>query len=112
MEGLLKPDTKEEVTAQVEVRNIFKISKLGTIAGCFVQSGTVKRSSSVNVIRNDIVIWTGKIASLRRFKDDVKEVSSGFECGMSLEGFDDIQEGDTFEIFEIIEIARKLSDSA
>lgn len=108
MEGLLKPDTKEEVIALVEVRDVFRISKTGVIAGCFVHSGTVKRGSSVNVIRNEIVLYTGKIASLRRFKDDVKEVSAGFECGISIDGFEDIKEGDQFEVFEIIEIARKL----
>jgi translation initiation factor IF-2 len=108
MEGLLKPDTKEEVTADVEVREVFKISKLGVIAGCYVRSGTVKRSASINVIRNDTVIHTGKIASLRRFKDDVKEVAANFECGISLEGFNDIKVGDEFEVFEIVEVIRKL----
>jgi translation initiation factor IF-2 len=108
MEGLLKPDTKEEIIADVEVREVFKISKTGVIAGCYVRGGTVKRAASVNVIRGDTVIHTGKIASLRRFKDDVKEVSAGFECGMSIDGFDDIKTGDEFEIFEIVEVARKL----
>ncbi|MDR2802829.1 MAG: translation initiation factor IF-2 [Treponema sp.] len=108
MEGLLKPDTKEEIIADVEVREVFKISKTGVIAGCYVRSGTVKRGASVNVIRSDTVIYTGKIASLRRFKDDVKEVATGFECGMGIEGFDDIKSGDEFEVFEIVEVARKL----
>jgi translation initiation factor IF-2 len=108
MEGMLKPDMKEEVVADVEVREVFKISKTGVIAGCYVRSGAVKRSASVNVIRNDTVIHSGKIASLRRFKDDVKEVAAGFECGMSIEGFADIKTGDEFEVFEIVEIARKL----
>ena len=110
MEGLLKPDTKEEVIASVEVRDVFKISKVGTIAGCVVQSGAVKRGANVNVIREDIVLFTGKIISLRRFKDDVKEVSAGYECGIGIENFDDIRQGDQFEVFEIVEIARKLSD--
>jgi translation initiation factor IF-2 len=109
LEGMLKPDTKEEVIASVEVRNTFKVPKAGTIAGCYVLTGTVKRSASVNVIREDIVIHTGKIASLKRFKDDVREVAAGYECGMGLEGFDDIQVGDQFEVFEIIEVARKLT---
>ncbi|MDR0539753.1 MAG: translation initiation factor IF-2, partial [Spirochaetaceae bacterium] len=109
MEGLLKPDTKEEVIANVEVRQVFKISKSGVVAGCYVQSGTVKRSASVNVIRNDTVIYTGKIAGLRRFKDDVREVSSGYECGISIDGFEDVRESDELEVFEIIEIARKLN---
>ncbi|GMO46367.1 MAG: hypothetical protein Ta2B_27880 [Termitinemataceae bacterium] len=109
MEGMLKPDTKEQVVANIEVRKVFKISKSGVIAGCYVQNGIVKRNESVNVIRGDTVIFTGKIASLRREKDDVKEVTAGFECGMSIEGFEDIKEGDEFEIFDIVEVARKLS---
>jgi translation initiation factor IF-2 len=109
MEGMLKPDTKEEVTGTVEVRNVFKMSRAGTSAGCYVLSGTIKRSASVNVLRDNIVIHSGKIASLRRFKDDVKEVAAGFECGMGIDGFDDIKEGDQFEVFEIIEVARHLS---
>jgi translation initiation factor IF-2 len=109
MEGMLKPDTKEEVIASVEVRNTFKVPKAGTIAGCYVQSGTVKRSASVNVIRDGIVVHTGKIASLRRFKDDVREVAAGYECGIGLEGFDDIRVGDQAEVFEMVEVARKLT---
>jgi translation initiation factor IF-2 len=109
MEGMLKPDTREEVIATVEVRNTFKVPKAGTIAGCYVQTGTVKRSASVNVIRAEIVIHSGKIASLRRFKDDAREVAAGYECGIGLEGFDDIQIGDQFEVIEMIEVARKLS---
>ncbi|MDR2596582.1 MAG: translation initiation factor IF-2 [Treponema sp.] len=111
MEGMLKPDTKEEVVGQVEVRNTFKVPKVGTIAGCYVQSGTVKRSCTVNVIRDQVVIHSGKIASLKRFKDDAREVSAGYECGIGLEGFDDIKTGDIFEVIEIIQIARKLSAS-
>jgi translation initiation factor IF-2 len=111
MEGMLKPDTKEEVIASVEVRNTFKVPKAGTIAGCYVLSGTVKRSASVNLVRDGIVIHTGRIASLRRFKDDVREVAAGFECGIGLEGFDDIQVNDQAEVFEIVEVARKLSQS-
>lgn len=109
MEGLLKPDTKEEVIGDIEVRKVYRISKIGVIAGSYVQSGTVKRGSGVSVIRDDIVVFTGKIGSLRRVKDDVKEVSAGFECGIGIEDFDDIKEGDRLEIFEIVEIARKLS---
>ena len=111
MEGMLKPDTKEEVAATVEVRETFKVPKIGTIAGCYVQSGTVRRSGVVNVIRDQIVIHSGKIASLKRFKDDVREVAAGYECGIGLEGYDNIQAGDQFEIIEIIEVARKLSAS-
>ncbi len=111
MEGMLKPDTKEETIGTVEIRETFKVPKIGTIAGCYVLTGTVKRSSSVNVIREGIVIHTGKISSLKRFKDDAKEVAAGYECGIGLEGFDNVQVGDQLEVFEIIEIARKLSDS-
>jgi translation initiation factor IF-2 len=111
MEGMLKPDTKEEVIASVEVRNTFKVPKVGTIAGCFVQSGMVKRSANVNVIRDGIVSHSGKIASLRRFQDDAREVAAGYECGIGLEGFDNIQIGDQFEVIEIIEVARKLSQN-
>ncbi|MDR0451806.1 MAG: translation initiation factor IF-2 [Treponema sp.] len=109
MEGMLKPDTREEVIATVEVRNTFKVPKAGTIAGCYVLTGTVKRSASVNVIREDIVIYTGRIASLRRFKDDAREVAAGYECGLGIDGFDGIQVGDQLEVFEIVEVARKLA---
>jgi translation initiation factor IF-2 len=109
MEGMLKPDTKEEVIASVEVRNTFKVPKAGTIAGCYVLTGTVKRAASANIIRDGIVIHTGKLGSLRRFKDDVKEVAAGFECGIGFENFDDIQVNDQLEIFEMVEVARKLS---
>jgi translation initiation factor IF-2 len=109
LEGMLKPDTKEEVIASVEVRETFKVPKIGTIAGCYVLSGTVKRSASVNLLRDQIVIHTGKIASLKRFKDDAREVAAGYECGIGLEGFDDVQVGDQFEVFEIVEVARKLN---
>jgi translation initiation factor IF-2 len=109
MEGMLKPDTKESIIAGMEVRNTFRVPKAGIIAGCYVLTGTVKRSASVNVIRDAIVVHTGKISSLRRFKDDVKEVAAGFECGLGVENFDAIQVGDQLEIFEIVEVARKLS---
>jgi translation initiation factor IF-2 len=111
MEGMLKPETREEIIATVEVRDTFKTPKFGVVAGCYVLTGNVKRSASVHVIRDDIEIHTGKIGSLKRFKDDVKEVAAGFECGIGLEGFDDVKIGDQFEVFEMIEIARKLSAS-
>ena len=109
MEGMLKPDTREEVTATVEVRETFKTPKFGTIAGCYVLTGTVRRSAGIHVIRDHIVIHTGKLSSLRRFKDDVREVAAGFECGIGIDGFDDITVGDQLEIFEIIQVARHLS---
>jgi translation initiation factor IF-2 len=111
MEGMLAPDTREEVIATVEVRDTFKTPKFGTIAGCYVLTGTVKRNANVHVIRDSIEIHSGKLGSLRRFKDDVREVAHGFECGIGIEGFDDIKEGDQLEIFEIIEVARKLSST-
>jgi len=109
LEGMLKPDTKEEVIATMEVRETFKVPKAGVIAGCYVLTGTVKRSASVNVIRDGIVLHTGKISSLKRFKDDAREVAAGFECGLGIEDFDNIQTGDQFEIFEIVQVARKLT---
>ncbi len=112
MEGLLKPDIKEEVIGMVEVRETFKVPKAGTIAGAYVLQGEIKRTSSVNIIRDGIVIYTGKVSSLRRFKDDVKEVSAGYECGIGIDSWHDIQIGDQFEVFEYVEVARKLSDSA
>ena len=112
MEGMLKPDVKEEVTGMVEVRDTFRVPKVGTIAGAYVLQGIVKRTSSVNVIREGIVVYTGKISSLKRFKDDVKEVTAGYECGIGIDSWHDIQVGDQFEVFEFVEVARKLSDSA
>jgi translation initiation factor IF-2 len=110
MEGMLKPDTKENITATVEVRDTFKTPKAGTIAGCYVLTGNVKRSASAHVIRDNIEVYTGKISSLWRFKDDVKEVASGYECGIGINGFDDIKIGDQLEVFEMIEVARHLGD--
>ena len=109
MEGMLKPDTKEETIGTIEVRDTFKVPKIGTIAGCYVLTGNVKRSCTVNLIRDQIVIHSGKIASLKRFKDDAREVAAGYECGIGLEGFDDIKVGDMLEVIEIVEVARKLS---
>ena len=110
MEGMLSPDTKEEVIGSVEVRNTFKVPKIGVIAGCYVTDGVVRRNSMVNLIRDGIVKFTGKISSLKRFKDDAKEVAVNFECGIGLENWQDIQVGDHFEIFEYIEVARKLGE--
>lgn len=111
MEGMLQPDTKEEVTGTVEVRDTFKVPKIGVIAGGYVTDGVIKRSSRVNLIRDGIVKFTGKIASLRRFKEDAKEVKEGFECGIGLENWQDIQVGDTLEAFEFVEVARHLGDT-
>ncbi|MCR5436498.1 MAG: translation initiation factor IF-2 [Treponema sp.] len=108
MEGMLQPDTKEEVIGMVEVRNTFKVPKIGIIAGCSVSEGVVRRNASVHLVREGIVIFTGKISSLKRFKDDVKEVGTGYECGIGLENWQDIKVDDKLEIFEIIEVAKKL----
>ena len=111
MEGMLKPDVKEEVIGTVEVRDTFKVPKVGTIAGAYILDGMVKRTSTVNVIRDGIVVHNGKIASLKRFKDDAKEVSTGYECGIGLENFNDVRVGDQFEVIEFVEVARKLGES-
>ncbi|HDR9082620.1 TPA: translation initiation factor IF-2 [Burkholderia vietnamiensis] len=108
MSGMLAPEKREVVTGMVEVRQVFKVPKIGTVAGCMVTDGIVKRSSSVRVLRNNVVIFTGELESLKRFKDDVKEVKQGFECGMSVKNFNDIVEGDQFEVFEVTEVARTL----
>jgi translation initiation factor IF-2 len=108
MEGLLKPELREELIGTVEVRNTFKIPKIGTIAGCQVMTGKVRRSSDVRLIRDAVEIFKGKISSLKRFKDDAREVEEGFECGIGLEGFHDIKVGDTLEAYETRELAKKL----
>ncbi|MGG1943938.1 translation initiation factor IF-2 [Trinickia sp. NRRL B-1857] len=108
MSGMLSPEKREVVTGMVEVRQVFKVPKIGAVAGCMVTDGFVKRSSSVRVLRNNVVIFTGELDSLKRFKDDVKEVKQGFECGMSIKNFNDIVEGDQFEVFEVTEVARTL----
>ncbi len=108
LSGMLAPERKESVIGLVEVRQVFKISKIGTVAGCFVQEGMVKRNAQVRVLRDSVVIHTGELEALKRFKDDVREVKSGFECGISLKSFQDLKEGDQFEVFEILEVARTL----
>ncbi len=111
MEGMLSPDTKEQVIGTVEIQNTFKVPKIGTIAGCYVSDGVIKRNCGVRLIREGIVLYTGKVSSLKRFKDDAKEVAKGFECGVGLENWQDIRVGDQIECFEYIEIARKLGDA-
>jgi translation initiation factor IF-2 len=108
MEGMLSPEIEEKVVGSAEVREVFNITKVGTIAGCYVLEGTISRKSKMRVIRDGIVIFTGNIKDLKRFKDDVKEVKHGYECGISLEKFNDIQPEDTLEAFEEVEVARKL----
>jgi translation initiation factor IF-2 len=108
LSGMLAPERKESVLGLVEVRQVFRISKVGTVAGCYVTEGLVKRGAQVRVLRDSVVIHTGDIDTLKRFKDDVREVKSGFECGMSLKNFQDLKEGDQFEVFEVLEVARTL----
>ncbi|MCQ2206943.1 MAG: translation initiation factor IF-2 [Paludibacteraceae bacterium] len=108
MEGMLKPEVREEVTGNCEVQNVFKISKVGTIAGCMVTEGKIRRTSKVRIIREGIVIHTGVLESLKRFKDDAKEVVMGLECGLNVANYNDIQVGDVIEAFDEVEVARKL----
>lgn len=110
MEGMLKPIVKEELTANVEVRQVFHISKVGYIAGAYVIDGKVSRTNKARLIRDGVVIFTGEIAALKRFKDDVKEVSTNFECGISLQGCNDIKEGDIIETFQEVEVKQKLAE--
>lgn len=108
MEGMLSPDVVEEITGSAEIRETFNISKVGTIAGCFVLDGIIKRSSQIRVIRDGIVVHTGTLGSLKRFKDDVKEVKNNYECGLNIEKYNDIKVGDIIEAYEEVEVARKL----
>lgn len=108
MEGMLSPEIEEQVVGSAEVRETFKITKVGTIAGCFVLEGIIKRNSKIRVIRDGIVQHTGTLGSLKRFKDDVKEVKHGYECGLNIDRYNDIAEGDIIEAFEEVEVARKL----
>ena len=108
MSGMLAPEKRENVIGLVEIRQVIMVSRVGAIAGCQVLEGMVKRGSSVRLLRDNVVIWTGEIDSLKRFKDDVREVKSGFECGMTLKNYNDIKEGDQLEVFEVQEIARTL----
>ena len=108
MAGMLSPEIKEEVTGTAEVLQTYKISRVGTIAGCMVREGKIKRTSKVRLIRDGIVIYTGDLGSLKRFKDDVKEVASGYDCGLNINNYNDVKEGDMIEAFEEIEVSKKL----
>ena len=108
LEGLLAPDIVEEVDGSAEVRDVFKIPKIGLIAGCYVVDGKIKRSDKIRVVRDGVVVYEGEIGSLKRFKDDAKEVASGFECGIGVEGFNDIKVGDILEAYVMVEVSRKL----
>ena len=106
MKGMLEPTYKEVVTGHAEIRQTFKVSGVGTIAGCYVTDGTLNRNSQVRIVRDGIVVHEGMLASLKRFKADVKEVNSGYECGLGIENFNDIKEGDVVEGFNMVEVER------
>ena len=108
MEGMLSPVFKEEVTGTVEIRELFKISKVGTIAGCMVTDGKIYRNSKIRLIRDNVVIYTGELSSLKRFKDDVKEVSKGYDCGLQIKNYNDIHEGDVIEAYQEVAVKKKL----
>ena len=108
MEGMLSPELKEEITGTAEIREIFKVSKIGSIAGCMVTNGKIFRNSGVRLIRDGVVVYTGELASLKRFKDDVKEVAKGYDCGMQVKNYNDIQEGDVIEAFQEVEVKKTL----
>jgi translation initiation factor IF-2 len=108
MSGMLAPEKREEVIGSAEIRTVFVASKIGTVAGCMVTSGQVTRSAHFRLLRDNVVIYTGELESLKRLKDDVREVKEGFECGIKLKNYNDIKEGDQLEFFEVKEIARTL----
>jgi translation initiation factor IF-2 len=108
MEGLLEPVKKESTTGAAEVRQLFKVPRVGTIAGSYVTDGTIKRGSKVRIVRDQVLVYEGTVTSLRRFKDDAREVQTGFECGIGVEGFNDLKVGDVFQTYEIEEIRQRL----
>ena len=108
MTGMLSPDMKEEIVCNLEIREVFKISKFGTIAGCMVTDGVILRNTTVRIIRDSVVIYTGELGSLKRFKDEVKEVKKGMECGLNINNFNDIKVGDVIEGYKQVEVQREL----
>ncbi len=108
MEGLLAPTLVEKVIGRAEIRQIFRVSKAGQVAGCMVVDGLIRRTASVRLLRDNVVIWTGKLSSLKRFKDDAREVKEGFDCGMAFENYQDVKEGDIVEAFELEEVRQTL----
>jgi translation initiation factor IF-2 len=108
LSGLLKPEQREQILGEAEVRQMFRVPKLGVIAGCYVRSGLIRRNASARLVRDGVVVYDGKIASLRRFKDDAAEVRDGFECGIGLENFQDVKEGDLIEAYRVDEVARSI----
>jgi len=108
MEGMLSPELKEEITGTAEIRELFKVSKVGTIAGCMVTDGKIFRSSRIRIIRDGVVIHTGELTALKRFKDDVKEVSKGYDCGMQIKNYNNIEQLDIIEAYQEVEVKKKL----
>jgi translation initiation factor IF-2 len=108
LSGMLSPERKESAVGLVEVRQVFKISKIGTVAGCYVLDGLIRRNSKIRLLRDSVVIHDGELDSLKRFKDDVREVKAGFECGLSIKNYHDLKVGDQLEVYEVVEVARTL----
>jgi translation initiation factor IF-2 len=108
LSGMLAPEQKESQLGLVEIREVFRISKVGAVAGCYVLEGVVKRGARIRVLRDNVVVHDGELDSLKRFKDDVREVKAGFECGLSIKNFNDIQQKDQLEVYEVVEVARTL----
>ena len=108
MEGMLSPEMREEILGNIEIREVYKISKIGNIAGCMVMTGKITREAKVRIIREGIVVHDGLLASLKRFKDDVKEVTKGYDCGLQIKGYNDIKEGDTIEPYTEVAVKKKL----
>jgi len=108
MTGMLAPEQREEVIGTAEIRQVFKVSKIGSIAGCMVTSGVIRRGARLRLVRENVVVFSGELDSLKRMKDDAREVKEGFECGLTIKNYNDIAEGDQLEFFEIKEVARTL----
>jgi translation initiation factor IF-2 len=108
MSGMLAPEKREEIIGLVQIREIFTVSRIGNIAGCMVSEGVIRRGARIRLLRDSVVLWTGELDSLKRFKEDAREVREGFECGLTLKGYNDIKVGDQLEVFEVKEVARSL----
>ena len=108
LSGMLKPEERETELGRAEVRALFRVPKVGTVAGCYVLQGKIVRGAQARVVRDGVVVYDGRIASLRRFKEDVREVAEGYECGIGIENFNDVKEGDVIEAYEVREVAREL----
>ena len=106
---MLKPEFKEQYLGRIEIKQIFRVAKVGNVAGCVVVDGKVRRDSNIRIVRNGTIVYEGKLASLKRFKDDAKEVVAGQECGLGIENFNDIKDGDIVEAFDMVEVKRTLS---